>query len=181
MSRGGYPSARDFEALWAEVSSLRSEVVRLQARVAELEDLNQGFSLVDSSEAVGVSGSIASARGPSTSAAAPSTSALGPPADRDRVAICKRVGEFLRRALEGGHRGVSGRDSLELASRHWVVIRDFQGRVHSPPLVFSRFSDCKALVKRGQEVGDSVFIGLPSKGDIRVALQAGGFELPLDL
>ncbi|CAE7781763.1 unnamed protein product, partial [Symbiodinium necroappetens] len=167
MSRGSYPSARDFEALWAEVSSLRSEVLRLQARVAELEDLNQGFSLVDSSEAAGVSGSIGPARGPSASAALPSTAALAPPSDRDRVGICKRVGEFLRRALDGGHRGVSGRDSLELASRHWVVIRDFQGRVHSPPLVFSRFSDCKALVKRGQDVGDSVFIGLPSKGDIK--------------
>ena len=95
--------------------------------------------------------------------------------------ICKRVGEFLRRALDGGHRGVSGRDSLELASRHWVVIRDFQGRVHSPPLVFRASLTAKALVKRGQDVGDSVFIGLPSKGDIKVALQAGGFELPLDL
>ncbi|CAE7657117.1 unnamed protein product, partial [Symbiodinium necroappetens] len=173
MSRGSYPSARDFEALWAEVSSLRSEVLRLQARVAELEDLNQGFALVDSSEAAGASSSIASARDPSASAALPSTAASAPPSDRDRVVICKRVGEFLRRALDGGHRGASGRDSLELASRHWVVIRDFQGRVHSPPLVFSRFSDCKALVKRGQDVGDSVFIGLPSKGDIKVALQEG--------
>ncbi|CAE7925949.1 DNAJ1, partial [Symbiodinium necroappetens] len=59
----------------------------------------------------------------------------------------------------------------------------------NPVRVYSRFADCKALVKVGSDLGDSVCVGLPSRGDViaetvdgdpltaRDALAAGdGFE-----
>ena len=35
-----------------------------------------------------------------------------------------------------------------------MVVREYSGRVHSPPLIFSRFADCKPLIKRGKDAGD---------------------------
>eukprot|EP00439_Symbiodinium_sp_Y106_P038600 s1427_g4.t1 len=80
--------------------------------------------------------------------------------------VCERVGQFLRRSLEAGHRRTSSRDLLALQSRFWIVVRSIEGQVFDPPRVFSRFGACKALVKRGTEVGDSIFVGLPAYKDV---------------
>ncbi|CAE7507505.1 unnamed protein product [Symbiodinium necroappetens] len=59
----------------------------------------------------------------------------------------EEVGLFLRRCLNGEPRGTSSRDRLQLASRPFV--------------------------KQGSDCGDSIFVGLPTKGDIKKALLAG--------
>ena len=42
--------------------------------------------------------------------------------------------------------------------------------------VFSRWGGAKDLVKRGSEVGDSVFVGLPSQREIEAVIAASGLR-----
>ena len=114
------------------------------------------------------------------SSAAPAASGRGQPAsDRvltwvERERICDEIALWVLRALNGQHRGTSNRDQIPLASRIWVVARNFEGEDLNPVQVFSTFSACREVVKRGSELGDSVFIGLPSQREaIRVVLAAG--------
>ena len=39
----------------------------------------------------------------------------------EREAICDEIGQYVRRALSGEHRGQSGRDCISLSSRVWLV------------------------------------------------------------
>ena len=48
-------------------------------------------------------------------------------------------------------------------SRYWIVTRDFKGELLHPVGIYARFGDCKALVKRGSDLGASVCIGVPSR------------------
>ena len=52
------------------------------------------------------------------------------------------------------------------------------GVLQNPVGIYSRFSDCKSLVKRGVDLGDSVCIGLPSRGDVIAVLNAADIPLP---
>jgi len=97
-------------------------------------------------------------------------------AERER--ICRGIGEFIQRALAGVHRGPSGRDLIPLASRVWLVARSYTGEDYQPVRVFHRFADCKALVKRGQDCGASVFIGLPSEKEGKWVAAASGLGWP---
>lgn len=81
-------------------------------------------------------------------------------------------------SLAGVHRGGSGRDELPLRSQLWIVVRGIDGQVFSPPRIFRRWAPAKALVHRGNDLGDSVFIGLPSESDCRGALLAAGLSYP---
>ena len=112
----------------------------------------------------------------SSSAGVQGEQVLGAPAltwaDRER--ICRGIAEFLNRALQGVHRGNSGREQLPYGSRVWLVARSYTGDDFRPLRVYTRFADCKALVKRGQDCGASVFVGLPSQREARfVAIQSG--------
>lgn len=113
---------------------------------------------------------------PSVASAAVSGAAALTP--RSRGAACREIGLFLRRAADGQHRGPSGRERLPGGSRFWVVVKDYTGDTFSPVRVYHRFGDCKDLVKRGTDLGNSVCIGLPSRGDVIAVCAAGGFELP---
>ena len=158
----------DLDILRAELLELRSEVLRLRARVALLE--GDRFELVDS---------------PLPSAASrPQPCGLEQPptgADPTREEVCESVGLFLRRCLNGEHRGASGRDRLPLASRLWIVVRSFDGVVYNPPRIFSRFGSCKPRVKRGSDTGDSIFVGLPAHKDVVLCLRAGSFGEPQEV
>lgn len=97
---------------------------------------------------------------------------------RSRGAACREVGLFLRRATDGAHRGPSGRERLPGGSRYWIVTRDYNGHLLEPVGVFTRFGDCKSLVKRGSDLGSSVCIGVPSRGDLIAVCAAAGITLP---
>eukprot|EP00435_Cladocopium_sp_Y103_P020973 s3434_g5.t1 len=96
----------------------------------------------------------------------------------EREAICDRIGQFIARALQGQHRGVSGREQLPHSSRIWIVVRDFEGLIYTPVRVFRTWTSAKRLVKPNNiDPGDSVFIGLPSEREARrVVIQIAEFE-----
>ena len=75
-----------------------------------------------------------------------------------REAIADQIGQFLQRALQGDHRSSSGRDLVPLPSRLWIVCQDIHGGRYNPVRVFRSWTLTKALVKIGNEVGDSIFV-----------------------
>ena len=99
---------------------------------------------------------------------------------RQRDIIAGQIGQYFRRAVEGRHQGSSGRDQNPLASRYWVVIRDYEGLIYDPPRIFKAWTPCKVLVKPSGvgDPGDSVFCGFPSEREARRALEEGGFVWP---
>lgn len=86
-----------------------------------------------------------------------------------REAVIRRVGRFLADGLAGRHTGGSGRDEIPLRSQLWIVVRGREGQVFDPPRVFRRWALAKDLVKLGNDLGDSVFVGLPSENEWRVS------------
>lgn len=168
-----------------EVERLSAEVARLCIRVSDLEETLRlqrelDFEIVHSSRASGYSEASAPASAPASTASVVS----GTPAPEggqswsERERIAREVGQFLRRALEGSPRGTSGRDRIRVASRLYIICRDIQGTCYNPPVVCSRFSRVKELCFRGSEVGDSVFIGLPSQREVTVCLEAARLQVP---
>ena len=95
-----------------------------------------------------------------------------------RESICDEIGAYILRSLEGGHRGPSGRDRIELPSRLWLVFRDYEGLEYRPVRVCRSFAECRDLVKRGSDCGDSVFVGLPSEREACRVTAAAGFTWP---
>ena len=76
-------------------------------------------------------------------------------------------------------RGPSGRDQINLPSKLYIEVRDVHLKAHSPPLIFLTWAEAKSFcVVRGQP-SESIFIGLPSQEEARVAL--AGFEFPAAL
>ena len=96
----------------------------------------------------------------------------------EREEICDGIAAFLVRALRGENRGPSGRERLVLSSRIWIVARSIDGEEYRPLKVFRAFGACKALVKRGQSCGDSVFVGLPSEREARRVAAISGLGWP---
>ena len=92
----------------------------------------------------------------------------------EREAICDEIAAYVRRCLAGSHRGPSGRDRIQSPSRIWLVFKDFNGVLYQPVKVCRSWGECKALVKRNEDVGDSIFVGLPSEREAcRVAGVSG--------
>lgn len=100
----------------------------------------------------------------------------------DREEISRQIGTFLRRALNGEIRGPSGRDRIKQSSKYYIVVKDYHGRVYTHPAkIFTRWGEVKAICCSAHgEFGDSVFVGLPSLREVRVALRSGGFSAPED-
>ena len=93
-----------------------------------------------------------------------------------RELICEEIGAWITRCVSGLHRGSSGRDKNPLASRLWVVVRDFEGIIYDPPIVFRAFSGARLLCKRGQDAGDSIFVGVPSEREAERVIRSSGLH-----
>ena len=117
---------------------------------------------------------------PSPSTLTPGTVPITSPTEEDRTRVAIEVGEFLSRCLQGTNRGSSGRSKIPLPSRIYVVVRDREGRVFDPVQVHHTFSSVRPLVKLGESAGDSIFVGLPSLWEARLAVQTAGLRWPAD-
>lgn len=98
--------------------------------------------------------------------------------EAERLRVATGVGEFLRRSLQGVHRGESGRSKIRLPSTHYILVRDLSGRLYDPVRIFTNFSLLRPLVKEGNSCGDSIFIGLASELEAREAVRAAGLNWP---
>lgn len=183
------------------VQQLRGEVVQCKLEVARLRHVLDGIggpSLLEEIEAGAESsaGTVSQASGPGSysvvgasvaagattgaaTVAAPVTSPTTRPVQSwsERESICGEIGRWISRCLAELPRGSSGRDRILLSSRVWLAVRNYDGVVQEPALVFHRFSDCKPLVKRGQCLGDSIFVGLPSLRELREVARVAGIAL----
>ena len=90
-----------------------------------------------------------------------------------RVSVAKEVGAFLGRACRGEHRGSSGRDRVQLASRVYIVLAPFSGELYAEARLYSKFEPV-----RGPDPGRSVFVGLPTQWDALIALKEAGYDWP---
>ena len=89
------------------------------------------------------------------------------------------VGQFFRRCLQGQPRGLSGREKVDLASRVYVLVRDFEDKIYDPVRVFNRWGDIKPLVSRaGNQLGDSVFAGFTTVQEAQIAVASAQLTWP---
>ena len=97
-----------------------------------------------------------------------------------REQVARQIGEFLRRAVAGDHRRGSGRDQLRgLQSRLYIIVRDFSGKVTTSPVrVTSKFGKVKELCYKSGSWGDSVFVGIPTAEEGKLAAETAGYSWP---
>lgn len=190
-------------ALLAELRALRQDLAELSLRVAVLEEardqqVENGVNQVVVNYNVAGSTSnppAAPVSGPETAAAAEQTpvvsSGLQRPSgnhrvgaayysDSERRAIAVAAGHFIRRSLAGDHRGTSGREQLRLQSRVYILFRDFAGRTYNPVAVYDSLAALNVLVRPSGELGDSVFIGFPTRWEAKLCAETAGVAWPRD-
>ena len=182
--------------LRAEVRALSLHTQALEARIALLEE----FEVVQPAASPREPSAPPRASTPplstpprasgSAAPAASSTSSLavGPPEDfvdpsdtAGRTALAREIGGFLRRSLEGGYRGSSGRNRLRLQSRLYVALSDHTNTAFAEPRVFYRLSDLRSSVFFRGNPGEATFIGFASQWEARVALGEAGVAVPASL
>ena len=161
--------AADFQQLVATVTTLTAELRDCQAELIELRDRvrlleNHGvesFTVVDT-PVVGP---------PPVTAAAYRLSAT-------RVEAAQSVGRWIRRSLDGLHRGLSGRERITQANKYFIIARDFEGNLYNPPQVLDNWAATKSLCQRRGQLGDSIFVGLPTRAEVKIAVGAASLEVP---
>ena len=168
----GPASASEVESLRRELASLRALVGDLSLRVEALESQPE-FSVVGNSPP----SSPGVRTAPEPSPVGVTASSLGP----ERVAAAQSIGAWLKRCLEGQRRGLSGREKIQQASRYYLVVRDSAGTDCNPPLVFTSWQETKNRVHVQGQPGDSIFVGIPTKEEGRIALLAAGLSVPAAL
>ena len=126
----------------------------------------------------GVNLSLASESSPDQFPDGSSRGNPGAPTSQFRVNVAREVGFFLRRALSGEYLRGSGRSSLNLSSRYYIILCDYEGRRFAEPCIFSSFAPCKALCLRGPDKGRSIFVGLPTQSEVAEALRAAELSWP---
>ena len=189
MSSSPLTPVTEIVVLREEVRVLSEKVDRLfeilEARVGGSGTSDWSGTLVSSAVPGAYAGSVVAAEpfvaGEHLLPVAPAASRVfvGAPSLTDRETICREIGAWLRRNLEGDHRGNSGRFRLPESSNFYVIIRDFTGQVYTSPVkVVQSFSQAKRLCCSSGIWGNSVFVGLPSVQDVRLCLEGGNFHCP---
>ncbi len=169
------------------VKSLRQQVQELSIAVAELQLKNEELTdrvkeLEDkdtsSSDHYELVSNLSSAKPVASVPAELPLSSASSYLEPERIECALQIGAWLRRSLAGLHRGSSGRDKIKLQNKIYVVVRDKNNRVHNPPLIFYSWVEAKNLVWIGRSPGESIFVGLPSSKEAKIAISAADLELP---
>ena len=96
-----------------------------------------------------------------------------------RLGVAREVGQFLRNSLEGNFHGPFGRDKIRARSRIYLLIRDWEGRVHTKPVkIYRSWRSLRPQVEREGSCGGSIFVGLPSERECKGAIREAGFSWP---
>ena len=164
-------SNRELEArvtsLERELADLYITVRALQVRINTAESQDQEFELIASTPST-QSGPIAAGQ-PKAKASARSAEAVPEGAARNQ--ILKQIGLWIRRALEGNYRGLSGRELLPGGSRYHFIARSFSGEVFDTARVVSPWAVAERVVKYRGDTGDLVLVGLCRWEDRIVVVQ----------
>lgn len=175
----------EVESLQTTVVNLTQDLQRLKKRVKQLEqERGEDEDQVSrGSASVGGSYSVVDSPGVAPPSRSPSSFSPGGVSRTSdpvvlswarREEICDGIAAWVQRSLRGEHRGTSGRDQIPLKNRVWLVFRDIAGTEFRPVRVYHTFAEAKALVKRGSDSGDSIYVGLPSEREARrVAVISG--------
>ena len=181
-----------------DIASLRAELSDLKERVRVLEQLTAARAEGSPSTVVPVTVTYHSAATDSPSAAPPAVTVGSPTqlpgtpvgltpggritasqyTEEYRRDIALGIGDYLRRSLQGVNRGPSGRQQISLPSKVYILVRDLNGRTYDPVGVHHTFSSLRHLVRDGDYLGDSIFIGLPSLWEAKLAVQCAGLSWP---
>ena len=175
--------------LSAEFDSLRSLVESLRLRVADLEErlrFLEGEGEGADRASLGSYEAVTSRNPPSDSASGlsstrPSTAEVLVGDTTARADLARQIGAFLRRCREGLPRGSSGRDRLRLQNRYYIILADYEGVFLPEPIFTSGFAEVRRICKRGADAGASVFVGLATQWEAKLALESGGFVIPRSL
>ena len=148
-------------ALSLRVLSLEERAAQAEGRLASVEesvreDSNGGFDLI--AEASSSERASPAVRSQTQGSAADSE--ISSSDTQGRRLLAEEIGRFLRRAVNGEHRGTSGRDRLKLQNRLYIVLSDFEG---------NRLSIIKGICKRGADCGSSIFVGFATRTIIWMA------------
>ena len=184
------------QALLSEIQLLRRDLADLSVRVLALEEqvasraadrtapssplvVNYTGGLGASSPVPYLPEGASSAAETQLSQSVVSTSEQPiPVTEADRLQLAREAGAFLRRCLEGDHRGTSGRSRLRLSSRVYILCRDYNGTCYNPVQIHHSFGSLRSLVKVGSSCGSSIFIGWPSQWEAYACTIAAGLEWP---
>lgn len=169
------------------VKSLRDQVQELSITVAELQIKNE--ELADrvaeleaknssTSEQYELVSNLSTTKSCASVPAKLPLSASSESLEPARIECAQQVGSWLRRCLAGQHRGSSGRDRVKLQNKVYLVVRDKDHRIYNPPLVLHSWVETKGLVWCGRSPGESIFVGLPSLKEARIAISAANLEVP---
>lgn len=158
-------STGELRQLIAAVASLTDELAALRLRVQALEDAeDSAFAVVDPPTV--------------TSQRSSTISGSSQPLPAFRVEAAESIGQWLRRSLDGLARGLSGRERIPQANKYYLIARDFENQVYNPPLVLDSWAATKELCQRRGQLGDSIFVGLPTRSEVRIVAQSAGLEIP---
>ncbi len=164
-------TAAEHRALVLAVDSLRSELAALRLSYGELQ---RKVELLEENNFEVIS----HAATPEPRVAEKPISSPYSELPAGRVAASENIGAWIRRCLDGRPRGASGREGIDLPSNFYLVIRDYGGFVHNPPRVFTSWAAAKGSVSSGKQYGGSIFVGVPTKSEGRIALAAAGLDIP---
>lgn len=98
--------------------------------------------------------------------------------EAERRQIASEAGAFIRRSLDGDHRGGSGRSRVPLPSTVYILARDIHGVRYNPVKIYYNFSALRPLVKQHGSCQDSVFIGFPTVWEAKVCVAAAQLSWP---
>ena len=157
-------------ALSLRVLSLEERAAQAEGRLASVEesvreDSNGGFDLI--AEASSSERASPAVRSQTQGSAADSE--ISSSDTQGRRLLAEEIGRFLRRAVNGEHKGTSGRDRLKLQNRLYIVPSDFEGNRLSEPRVETSFTIVKGICKRGADCGSSIFVGFATRTIIWMA------------